>query len=127
LAIAAALESLTGVAIILIPGVVIALLLGVEASSVGLMIGRLLGVALLSLGVACWGARTDVGGSAQTATLRAITLYNAGVGVSLVVFAATGMASALLAWLVGILHLGLALAFALSLRSRNAPSAKSAV
>jgi hypothetical protein len=128
LALAAALECLTGVAAIVIPGIVIALLLGVEPSSAALMTGRLLGVALLSLGVACWYATTDKGGSARTGTLRAITLYNAGVGLLLVVFAATGMATGLLAWIAGILHLGLAVAFAASLRhSAAAPSAKSAI
>jgi hypothetical protein len=46
----------------------------------------------------------------------------------LVVFAATGMATGLLAWIAGILHLGLAVAFAASLRhSAAAPSAKSAI
>jgi hypothetical protein len=128
LAVAAALECLTGVAAIVIPGIVIALLLGVEPSSAALMTGRLLGVALLSLGIACWYATTDKGGSARTGTLRAITLYNAGVGLLLVVFAATGMATGLMAWIAAVLHLGLAVAFAASLRhSAAAPSAKSAI
>jgi hypothetical protein len=93
LAVAAALECLTGVAAIVIPGIVIAPLLGVEPSSAALMTGRLLGVTLLSLGIACWYATTDNGGSARTGTLRAITLYNAGVGSLLVEFAATGIAT----------------------------------
>ena len=116
LAIAAAVECLAGVAIILAPGSAIALLLGVEATRAAMMIGRLLGVALLSLGIACLGAATDTGGSARTGTLRAITLYNAGVGLALIMFAATGMTAGLLAWIAGILHLGLAAAFAVSLR-----------
>jgi hypothetical protein len=128
LAVAAVLECLTGVAALVIPGIVIALLLGVQPSSAALMTGRLLGVALLSLGIACGYAATDKGGSARTGTLRAITLYNAGVGSLLVVFAATGMASGLMPWIAGILHLVLALAFAASLRqSAGAPSAKSAI
>jgi hypothetical protein len=128
LAIAAALECLTGVAAILIPGIVIALLLGVEPSSAALMTGRLLGVALLSLGIACWYATSDKGGSARTGTLTAITLYNGGVGLLLVAFAAIGIASGVLAWIAGILHLGLATAFAASLRhSAGAPSGKSAI
>jgi len=127
LEIAAVIECLTGVAIILIPGIVIALLLGVEANSAALMIARVFGVALLCIGVACWGAATDSGGPARTGTLRAITLYNAGVGLALVAFAATGAAHGWLAWIAGALHLGLAVAFAITGNSGNPSSAKSAI
>ena len=47
------LECLTGLAFLLSPGITIALLLGAEPGSVGLMIGHVAGVALLSLGIAC--------------------------------------------------------------------------
>ena len=125
LIIAAAAECLAGLALILTPGIVIALLLGAETDRVGLMIGRVGGFGLLSLGIACWGARTDAGGAAQTGTLRAITLYNAGAGLLLVVFAATGKAAGPVVWIAGILHLGLALGFAASQRhSGNTPLAK---
>lgn len=125
LTIAAAIECLAGLALILTPGIVTSLLLGAAADSVGLMIGRVGGVGLLSLGIACWGARTDTGGAAQTGTLRAITLYNAGAGLLLVVFAATGKAVGLVVWSAGILHLGLASGFAASLwHSGNTPLAK---
>jgi len=126
LAIAAVVECLTGVAIILVPGIVIALLLGVEPNSAAIMIARLLGVALLCIGIACWGATGDTVGSARTGTLRAITLYNAGVGLSLVAYAAGGMAHGWLVWIASILHLCLATAFAASGYSRPA-SAKSGV
>jgi hypothetical protein len=123
LAIAAVVESLVGLAFLLAPGVVVAILLGAEPDRVGLMVGQVTGAALLSLGLACWGARTDAGGAVRTGTLRGITLYNAGVGLLLVLFVATGQAR-LAAWIAGILHLGLAVAFAASLRySRNTSSA----
>jgi len=49
-------------------------------------------------------------------TLRAITLYNAGAGLLLVLFAATGKAGGPMVWTVGVLHLGFAAAFGLSRR-----------
>jgi hypothetical protein len=123
LTIAAALECLAGLAFVLVPGIAIAQLLGAEAHRDALMIGRVAGVALLSLGIACWHARADAGGAARTGTLNAITLYNAGAGLLLLVFAATGASTALAAWLAGALHLALGTAFALSMR-RSARTAR---
>ena len=116
LMVAAMVESLAGLALILVPGAAAALLLGAEPDSVGLMIGRVGGFGLLSLGIACWGARTDKGGAARTGTLAAITLYNFGAGILLAVFAATGKAQGIAVWGAAVLHLLLALGFAFSLR-----------
>ena len=110
--IAAVVESLTGLALSLAPGGAVALLLGTKPDTVGLKVSRVLGAALLALGVSCWGARTDSGGAARTGTLRAITLYNVGAGLLLVTFAATGRARGLVAGSVGVFHLGLAAGFA---------------
>src|SRR6267142_6124515 len=99
-------ECLTGLAFLLSPCITIAFLRRAEPGSVGLMIGRVAGVVLLSLGIACWGARTDAGGAARMGTLRAITLYNARAGLLLVLFAATGKAGGPVVWAVGVLHLG---------------------
>jgi len=120
LTIATVVECLAGLALLLAPGVTVALLLGVQTDRVGQMVARVTALALVSLGIACWGARTDAGGEARTGTLRAITFYNAGVGLLLVVFRATGMASGMIAWGAAALHLGLAAGFAASLR-RAAP------
>jgi hypothetical protein len=54
-------------------------------------------------------------------TLRAITLYNAGAGLLLVVFAATGEAGGPVVWTVGVLHLGFAAAFAACSRHSGRP------
>jgi hypothetical protein len=116
LTVAGVLECLVGLALLLSPGITTAFLLGAEPGAVGSMIGRVAGVALLSLGIACWGARADAGGAARTGTLGAITLYNAGAGLLLVPFAATGQAGGPVVWAVGVLHLGFAAAFGLSMR-----------
>jgi len=115
LTVAGVLECLVGLALVLSPRITTALLLGAEPDSVGVMIGRVAGAALLSLGIACWGARADAGGAARIGTLRAITLYNAGAGLLLVVFAATGKAGGPVVWIAGVFHLGFAAAFAASL------------
>jgi hypothetical protein len=123
LAIAAMAETLAGLALILVPDFTIRLLLGGRPDDVGLMVGRVLGVGMLALGVACWGARADSGGAARAGTVGAITLYNAGVGLLLVLFAVTGQASGLVVWIVGLFHLALAAGFLASQRRLGASSA----
>jgi hypothetical protein len=122
LSIAAVAETLAGLALVLMPDVTIRLLLGGQTDGVGLMIGRVTGVLMLALGVACWGARADLGGAARAGTIRAITLYNAGAGILLVLFAVTGEASGLVVWCVGLLHLALAVGFLVAQRQPGASS-----
>jgi hypothetical protein len=88
----------------------------VEPDRVGLMIGRVAGVALLALGISCWSVRTDSGGAAVAGTRAGITFYNAGAGVLLVLYAVTGQASGFVVWGVGAFHLALAAGLAASLR-----------
>ena len=123
LAIAAVAEILAGLALILLPDATMQLLFGGRPDGVGMMMGRVAGVALLALGVACWGARADSGGAARAGTVGAITLYNAGGGVLLILFAVTGQASGLVVWGVGLLHLALAAGFLASQRRLGASSA----
>jgi hypothetical protein len=72
---AAVLEGLAGMVLILAPGVAIVMLFGEEPGATSSMVGRLAGIALLSLGIACWGAHADEAGTARTSTVRGITLY----------------------------------------------------
>ena len=123
LAIAAAVETLTGLVLIPAPDATIRLLLGRQPDGVGLMIGRVAGVAVLAVGVACWGARADSGGAARVGTVGAITLYNAGAGLLLVRFALTGQASGPVVWSAGLFHLALAAGFLASQRRLGASSA----
>ena len=122
LTVAALVEWLAGLGLVLAPGAVVALLLGVAPDLGGLMIGRVAGVALLALGVACWGARADLGGAAWAGTLAAITVYNAGAGLLLLLFAVTGKASGVGVWGAGVLHLVLATGFAATLQRPGDPS-----
>ena len=54
LAFAAVAEVATGAALIVVPSLVARLLLGTELSGVALAVGRVAGISLLSLGMACW-------------------------------------------------------------------------
>ena len=116
LAVAAVLEWGAGTALLLAPRMMIALLLGAEPHNDGLTVGRLAGVALLAVGNSCWGARADAGGPARTGTLMAITFYNAAAGLLLVAIVATGEAGSAAVWVTGVVHVALALSFAISLR-----------
>ena len=62
LAIAAVIEVGTGLALIIDPAKVIALLLGTIEAGLGIPLARFLGIALLALGLACWpgGNREEV-------------------------------------------------------------------
>ena len=122
LTIAAAAESLAGLALILAPEVTVAFLLGAKPNVAGVKLGRVCGVPLMALGIACWGARTDSGSAARSGTLKAITFYNAGAGLLLVLFAAIAKTGGIVLWSAGVLHLALAAAFAISFRGSKATS-----
>ena len=51
------LEVATGLALLIIPERVGHLLLGTEFSGVSIVVARILGIALIALGIACWPAR----------------------------------------------------------------------
>jgi hypothetical protein len=104
LTIAAVVECIAGLALVVLPGLMIALLLGGEPRVQGEMIGRLAGVALIALGGACGGAAADTGGAAQRGTVAAITFYNVGAGVLLLLYAASGEAVGPVVWVAGALH-----------------------
>jgi hypothetical protein len=82
----AIIEIPTGLALLIVPAVVVKLLLGAEISGAGIPLGRIAGLALLSLGVACWLAR----GSDGKELVTAMVLYNFGVAA---VLAAAGIQS----------------------------------
>lgn len=61
LVLAAASEAATGVALLVVPSLVVQLLLGEELTGVAIPVARVLGIALIALGVACWPG-TPLGG-----------------------------------------------------------------
>jgi hypothetical protein len=115
LTVAAVLEAGTGLALIVDPALVVALLLGVSVSDLELVLGRCFGLALLSLGLACGsrGARFETPPLAAGAML----LYNALIAVYLAYLGSLhGMAGPLL-WPAVALHLVVASLLVLAWRN----------
>ncbi len=75
LALAAVVEVTTGVALMLDPAVVVELLVGVEPTGVGTLLGRCFGISLLALGLACWPAPLRAKGGGPP--VRGMLVYNA--------------------------------------------------
>lgn len=114
---AAVTEIGTGLVLMIDPAIVIRLLLGIEDSNLGMLLGRFLGVALLSLGVACWPGRPEPAGSLQP--FRAMLAYNALVALYLAYLGTAGHVGGSLLWPVVALHAILALSLAWAWRNRR--------
>ena len=99
----AVIEAATGLAMLVAPEYVVRLLLGAELAGAGVPLGRLTGVALLALGVACWLARDDES-SAARALLAAMGLYNVGAVIVLGMAGLSSPAVGVLLWLAVLLH-----------------------
>jgi hypothetical protein len=85
LSVMGALEAATGVVLLVAPSVVVELLLGAAPGTpAGVTVSRVAGVALLTLGVACWFAREDGVGRAAKGLVAAMLLYNVAVVAVLV-------------------------------------------
>ena len=72
LALAAVIEAVTGLALIVAPSLVGRLLFGAESTGVGIPVARVLGIALIALGVACWPGPPLIGMLTYSA---AVTVY----------------------------------------------------
>lgn len=98
-----------------------ALLLGVPLNApVAVTVGRIAGVALAALGLACWLTRVDAHGRAARGLVFAMLLYNCGV---LAVLAFAGLASGLAGiglWPAALAHLLLGAWCAKNLATRHA-------
>ncbi len=84
LALTAIIEAATGLALVLMPSMVVWLLLGVPiAGAAPLAVARVGGVALLTIGVACWIASTDVQSRTTRGLVTAMVIYNLGLAAIL--------------------------------------------
>jgi hypothetical protein len=96
--VSAAIEGVTGVALIAVPEVVARLLLGSALSGSGIAVARVAGFALLSLAIACW---PDGNGT----TVRAMFLYNLPAGIFLGYLRVGGGFIGYLLWPASALHI----------------------
>ena len=107
----AAVEAFTGLGLLLVPQLVVKLLLNGEVAGTGLIVSRVCGVGLLSLGVTCWPG---------VQALHGMLLYNVAVTAYLTYLTVGGQYRGMLLVPVVILHSVFALL--LLWRSYRAPS-----
>lgn len=107
LAFAAIVEVGTGVVMVINPSILIALLLGVDVSLSGTLLGRFFGIVLLALGLACWpdGLRA----ASNSPAFRAMLSYNTLIALYLAYLAMLGQLGGLLLWPAVALHIVVAL------------------
>jgi hypothetical protein len=110
LIVAAAAEAAIGLALLGLPLVVVSLLLGGSLDTpAALVVARVTGAALFSLGVACWLARNDQPSRAAAGLIAALMLYNA-AAVAVLVHAGLGLGlSGIGLWPAVVLHAALAI------------------
>jgi hypothetical protein len=119
LAFAAVAEGATGVALIVMPALVVRLLLGAELSSPALPLARVTGVALLSFGVACWPGKT-----ATSAALAGMTSYGLLVTLYFVYLGIRGEWVGVLLWPAVVAHATLTLLLGRAWFTRHAGAAQ---
>ena len=104
----AIIEAPTGLALMVVPSVVVRLLLGAEISGASIPLGHVAGVALLALGVACWLAQHDEQSRAASGLVAAMLLYNVAVAAVLA-FAGIGLKlHGVVLWSAVIVHAAMA-------------------
>ena len=117
LIVTALIEAGTGIALLVAPSLTVELLLGAGLSSPqSLVLGRVTGAALISIGIACWLARKA--GAVATGLVTGMLIYNVAVPVLLLYAAIVFGMHGILLWPVSILHLMLAIWCVACLRSR---------
>lgn len=94
LRLAAIAESVTGLALLVVPSLMVRLLLGDDPAASALPIARVAGIALIGLGLACWPGPPIIG----------MLVYGIGVALGLAFLGLTGAASGLLLWPAVALH-----------------------
>jgi len=91
LIVTAAAETATGLALAGVPSLVASLLLGGSLDTpAALVVARMTGAALISLGVASWLARNDTGSRAARGLVGALLFYNA-AAVAVLMYAGAGL------------------------------------
>ena len=77
LIVTALVESITGLLLLLVPALPVALLLGASSPAPEtLLVSRIAGAALPAIGVGCWMARNDHGRAAQLGLLVGVLIYD---------------------------------------------------
>ena len=113
-------EAPIGLMLLVSPALVVAFLLGASLDApAALVVARMAGAALLSLGGACWLARDDGPSRARRGLVAAMLLYNCTAAAVLAHAAAGVRLVGVLMWPAVALHAVLAVWCVASLRSRR--------
>jgi hypothetical protein len=108
LIIAAVIEAVAGLGLLIVPTVAVSALLGVPLDTpTGLVAGRIAGAALVGLAIACWQARNGERGSPATGVVQAMSFYNFAAAMVLVYAGIRLDLRSALLWPAIVLHLGL--------------------
>ena len=110
LSFASVVEIATGLALVVDPRFVVALLVGPNTPVEEIPMGRLPGIAILALGVACWPGGQDEQPSAQV--FAGMLVYNVLIALFLVYLFVAGHLGGVLLWPAVVLHGGVALLMA---------------
>ena len=102
------IEAATGLGLIAVPAFVVQLLLGNELLGAGIPLGRLAGVALLALSIACWLTSSDTRSCAARGIVSAMASYNLGAVLILGVAGLRSPLVGILFWPAVILHAAMA-------------------
>lgn len=107
----------TGLALFVMPALIVELLLGEGLTSPpALVLGRVTGAALIAIGVACWLARNDGRSGARTGLLAGLLIYNLAVPILLLHALLASMMHGIALWPASVAHMGFAVWCAVSLR-----------
>jgi hypothetical protein len=119
LIVTALLEATTGFALAASPSLLVSLLIGSPLDTPpGLVVGRLAGIALLTLGSVCWLARNDQQGRVTAGLVAAMLFYNV-AAATLLAYARVGLGlSGIALWPTVVLHSAFALWCVACLRTR---------
>ncbi len=104
-------EAATGLALLIVPSLVVRLLLGEDPAGIAIPVARVAGIALVALGIACWPGPPRVG----------MLIYSAAVTLFLVYLGLVGGVGGILLWPAVILHVILTL---LLIRARTEHGAR---
>ena len=100
-------EIATGLALLVVPSLVGQLLLGEGLAGVAIPVARVVGIALIALGIACWPGSPLVG----------MLIYSAAVALYLAYLGVAGGSAGVLLWPAVALHVVLAILLGRSLAS----------
>ncbi len=97
----AIVEVVTGLALLVAPTLIVGLLVGDGVSPIGVAVARVLGIGLLSLGVAGW---ESPGQDTRLAPRVGLCIYNVGAAIMFVILGAYGGMNGILLWPAAVLH-----------------------